>query len=212
MIDVSDLNNASYTGSFTTDIDCISHNMYEHDGLLYQANYTSGARVFDVATNPDDPAEVAFLDTAPSRDTSSFNGCWNVYPFLPSGTVLASDLERGLFVMSIDALRLGAAQAVPELVPGTGTSFQVDISEYTAGTLDPSSPSLEVRALGVERSSPPHFHRRARPLRRSHLRLPLRDRGPVVDQRLDHERGRARSPARAPVEPVIAFAGVTRPT
>ena len=207
VIDVSDLDNATFTGSFTTDIDCISHNMYEHDGLLYQANYTSGVRVFDVASNPDDPEEIAFIDTAPSRDTSSFNGCWNVYPFLPSGTVLASDLERGLFVMSFDALRVDAAQAAPELVPGTGTSFQVDISEYTAGTLDPTSPSLEVRALGVERSFP-----------LTPTGVPGRFEGRISGFPCGTEvqwwvsasttNGiESTFPARAPVEPVIAFAG-----
>ncbi len=207
VIDVSDLNNATFTGAFTTDIRCISHNMYEHDGLLYQANYTSGVRVFDVATDPDDPEEIAFLDTAPTRDTASFHGCWNVYPFLPSGTILASDLERGLFVMSFDALRLDAAQAAPELVPGTGTSFQVDISEYTAGTLDPSSPSLEIRALGIERSFP-----------LVPTAVPGRFEGRISGFPCATEvqwwvsasttNGvESTFPARAPVEPVIAFAG-----
>ncbi|MEL6907025.1 MAG: choice-of-anchor B family protein, partial [Planctomycetota bacterium] len=79
VFDVTDLNNAVFTGEFTTPIRCISHNMYERDGLLFQANYTSGVRVFDVAADPDQPEEIAFFDTAPDRTDATFNGCWNVY-------------------------------------------------------------------------------------------------------------------------------------
>ncbi|MEL6713842.1 MAG: choice-of-anchor B family protein, partial [Planctomycetota bacterium] len=154
VFDVTDLDNAVFTGEFTTPIQCISHNMYERDGLLYQANYTSGVRVFDVAADPDQPEEIAFFDTAPDRTDATFNGCWSVYPFFPSGTIIASDLERGLFVLRLDPLDVSAAAPAPTLLSETGSSFSVDVTEFAPGAFDPASPTLEVRALGLEYTIP----------------------------------------------------------
>ena len=73
--------------------------MYSHNGLLFQANYTSGLRVFDIDGNDLNPSEVAFFDTAPTSSAASFNGLWSCYPYF-SGTIIGSDIERGLFVLS----------------------------------------------------------------------------------------------------------------
>ena len=80
--------------------------MYSHNGLLFQANYTSGLRVFDIDANDLNPTEVAFFDTAPSSSATSFNGLWSCYPYFPSGTIIGSDIERGLFVLSLDGIQL----------------------------------------------------------------------------------------------------------
>ena len=69
--------------------------------LIFEANYTSGLRVFD-ASDPDNPVEIAFFDTRPEGDETDFFGLWGNYPFLPSGTVIGSDEQRGLFVWTID--------------------------------------------------------------------------------------------------------------
>ncbi|MFZ9943432.1 MAG: carboxypeptidase regulatory-like domain-containing protein, partial [Bacteroidia bacterium] len=34
-----------------------------------------------------------------------FNGCWGVYPFLPSGTIVASDIDNGLYVLTPNYIR-----------------------------------------------------------------------------------------------------------
>ena len=52
-----------------------------------------------------DPEEIAFFDTLPSPvdNGPGFNGAWGVYPFLPSdpsGTLLVSNIEDGLFVLA----------------------------------------------------------------------------------------------------------------
>ncbi len=36
-----------------------------------------------------------------------YHGCWGVYPFLPSGYIIASDISEGLFVLGIDSIHLG---------------------------------------------------------------------------------------------------------
>ena len=42
---------------------------------------------------------VAWFDTYPADDGASFNGLWSNYPYFPSGIVVATSMERGLFVL-----------------------------------------------------------------------------------------------------------------
>ncbi|MCG3128997.1 MAG: hypothetical protein CHACPFDD_03893 [Phycisphaerae bacterium] len=97
VIDVSSLTSPVVMPSFANSSPAIGHNLYVKGDYIYEANYRSGLRVFD-ASNPLAPVEVAWFDTWPTDDQPSFNGLWGNYPFLPSGIVLGSDLERGLFV------------------------------------------------------------------------------------------------------------------
>ncbi|MCZ6698457.1 MAG: choice-of-anchor B family protein, partial [Planctomycetota bacterium] len=98
VFDVSDLENPVLANTFTSGLAAIDHNMYFHNGFIYEANYTTGLRIFQ-ATDPVNPVEVAWFDTYPGNNNSSFNGAWSVYPFFPSGTIIVSDLNRGLFVL-----------------------------------------------------------------------------------------------------------------
>ncbi len=102
VINVEDPANPFLVGTYTTGLAAIDHNLYTRDGLVYQANYRSGLRVFD-ALDPVNPVEIAFFDTFPGSDAPEFNGAWSNYPFFPSGNVLISDIERGLFIVRIDA-------------------------------------------------------------------------------------------------------------
>lgn len=116
---VGDPDNVTYVGYFENDSFSIGHNMYTAHGLLYQANYRSGLRVFDVNADPLDPDEVAWFDTQPGNDDADFGGTWSVYPYLPSGVVLLSDREQGLFVLRLDQ-ELGDALCSPAAVNSTG--------------------------------------------------------------------------------------------
>jgi choice-of-anchor B domain-containing protein len=82
VFDVSDIDDPQYEGSFTNGNTAVGHNMYSLDGILYQANYRSGLRLFDLA-NPAQPVEMGYFDTYPSNDADGFNGLWSVYPYLP---------------------------------------------------------------------------------------------------------------------------------
>ena len=71
--------------------------------MVYQANYTSGLRILEFsALATDTLSEVSFFDTYPEDNAPSFDGAWGVYPFFPSGTIVVSDINRGLFVLSPD--------------------------------------------------------------------------------------------------------------
>ena len=43
--------------------------------------------------------ETHFIDTFPNSDSAAFNGAWSVYPYFPSGNIVISDIESGLFVV-----------------------------------------------------------------------------------------------------------------
>ena len=103
VIDVSDLVNPVEVGTFTNGSTAIDHNLYTRANLIFESNYRSGLRVFDAA-DAAHPVEIAYFDTFPGSDSASFSGAWSNYPYLPSGTVLGSDINSGLFVWSVDAL------------------------------------------------------------------------------------------------------------
>ncbi|MEL6741611.1 MAG: choice-of-anchor B family protein, partial [Planctomycetota bacterium] len=124
IIDVTDLTNPTFRGTHTTGLQAADHNLYTVDEFVFQANYRSGLRVFNAA-DPLNPVEVAFFDSFPNSNSSQFNGAWSSYPFFDSGTVIMSDIERGLFVLRVDAIedervRIRPAGDRPETIDPAG--------------------------------------------------------------------------------------------
>lgn len=76
----------------------IPHNSHVKGNYLYTSYYTDGVVIHDI-TYPNNLIEVANYDTSPF-DTPNFQGCWGVYPFFESGTIVASDRKEGLIVLS----------------------------------------------------------------------------------------------------------------
>jgi choice-of-anchor B domain-containing protein len=74
----------------------IVHNVHVKQDTAFVSWYTEGVRLFDV-TDPTLPAEWAYYDTYPGY-SGGFHGVWEVAPFFPSGTFIASDIETGLYV------------------------------------------------------------------------------------------------------------------
>ncbi len=100
IFDVSDITDPQYAGWGTSGLPASDHNNYWHDGKLFQANYRSGLQVLD-ATDPLNLERIAWFDTHPETDNAGFAGSWSCYPFFPSGTVIISDMQRGLFVVRL---------------------------------------------------------------------------------------------------------------
>ena len=144
VFDVSDPGNASYIGAFDNGNAAIGHNMYERDGILFQANYTSGIRAFDLNQSLNSPPEVGFFDTAPNSSNTSFNGLWSCFVGFPSGTIIGSDIESGLFVLRFGPPELSIAlgEPTPETIDPSGGNYLVEITELIPGSMDPNSPTL----------------------------------------------------------------------
>ena len=76
----------------------IPHNAHVFGNFLVTSYYSDGVTVHDL-THPHNMVEVGYYDTYPQQ-TTSYDGCWGAYPFLPSGLLLATDITEGLFVLS----------------------------------------------------------------------------------------------------------------
>jgi choice-of-anchor B domain-containing protein len=134
IIDISDLSNPTQVGTFTSGSTSIDHNLYVRDQYIFESNYTSGLRVFD-ASDPLHPTQIAYFDTIAANDSPIFNGTWSVYPYFPSGTVILSDMARGLFILQVDAI--------------DGERIDIDLEGQAPQLLDPNG-GTEIRALVAE--------------------------------------------------------------
>jgi len=74
----------------------IPHNVHYQNGFLVISYYTDGVKIVD-AHEPDNLVEVGSYDTYFDRE-DGFHGAWGAFPFLPSGLILVSDIETGLYV------------------------------------------------------------------------------------------------------------------
>ncbi|HHN79061.1 MAG TPA: choice-of-anchor B family protein, partial [Phycisphaerales bacterium] len=148
VIDVSDPANPVLLGTFSSGRPSIDHNLYTRDEFIFQANYRSGLRVFN-GSDPVNPIEIGYFDTFPNSDAAQFNGAWSVYPFFPSGTVIVSDIERGLFILDVTALDaerliISPVGEVPTtLDPAGGAVMSVSINAFNT-QLDASSVALSI--------------------------------------------------------------------
>ena len=96
--DLRDLDDPILVKEFFTENTASDHNLYIRGNLMFQSNYNSGLRVFDI-TDVENPREVGFLDTVPGPDSPSMNGSWSNYPFFNSGIVVVTSGREGLFVV-----------------------------------------------------------------------------------------------------------------
>ncbi len=100
--DVSDLSNITELDRIRTSIydanEVIPHNTHVKDDFLVTSYYTSGLQIVD-ASQPDILIETAYYDTSPVAG-DGYDGAWGAYPYLPSGNILVSDRQEGLFILS----------------------------------------------------------------------------------------------------------------
>ncbi|MEO7080235.1 MAG: choice-of-anchor B family protein [Flavobacteriales bacterium] len=138
----------------------IPHNVYWLDHYLVVSYYTYGVVIYD-ATHPDNLVEVGHYDTSPYTGYG-FHGAWGVYPFFPSGNLVISDIEGGLYVLAptyeratwlkglvTDAIT-GAPvnQALVTLVSSTAKDSTSFNGRYALGTADAGTYTVTVSAAG----------------------------------------------------------------
>ena len=102
VIDITDLDAPAHAFTYEASTSSRDHNLYVVGNRVFQANYTTGLRVLEFM----DPglgeiSEVAFFDTYPADDSLAFDGAWSVYPYLPSGNIIVSDVSNGLFILTL---------------------------------------------------------------------------------------------------------------
>jgi choice-of-anchor B domain-containing protein len=101
-------------------IGAIAHNPFiVGNSKLYLSYYHDGVYMFDIS-DPVNPVILAYYDTYPENSGyAGYAGCWGVYPFMPSGTIFASDMSHGLFALRMNntglnsSLKKGTAEVYP---------------------------------------------------------------------------------------------------
>ncbi|MCB0429514.1 MAG: choice-of-anchor B family protein [Flavobacteriales bacterium] len=102
MLDVSDLSDIKVVATFGSGVDSMSmaHNPLIKGDYLYVAYYHDGFELYDIS-DPANPIKRGYYRTYSAGDHDSYRGAWGCYPFLPSGHVLVSDMQYGLFVLDV---------------------------------------------------------------------------------------------------------------
>ncbi len=160
--DVSDLSNVKMVDRIQSahSAGSIVHNTFYRNGYLITSYYTDGVLLHDAA-RPHNLIETGFYDTSPYSGTG-FNGCWGVYPWLPSGNIIASDIEAGLFILkptykracylegivfnSKDSARMAGVSV--QLLPDSLITFTDDSGRFAFGTVDSGPYSVRFSKTG----------------------------------------------------------------
>lgn len=104
--DVTDLSNIVETDQVQTaaGTGVIPHNTFVINDYLVTSYYTEGITIHD-ASYPDNIIETGHFDTSPNYSGNGYHGSWGTYPYLPSGIILASDIEEGLYTLQPTYIR-----------------------------------------------------------------------------------------------------------
>jgi hypothetical protein len=100
--DFRDLDAPEVIGTYEGMTNATDHNLYTHEGRLYEANYRSGVRVFDLADVADGMlTELAWFDTDPTGDGPELMGAFTALPYFERDIVVVTDMQRGVFVLDV---------------------------------------------------------------------------------------------------------------
>lgn len=139
--DISDLSDIQYKGEFrpTPGTNSIPHYTWNKEHWLTTAWYRDGLVITD-NSHPEAIVMTGWYDTSPLSG-NGFNGAWGVYPYFPSGNVVVSDIEEGLFVLGVDyvsaAFLSGTVTDASTSAPLFGVSVELsDPSGSTSTALD----------------------------------------------------------------------------
>lgn len=83
----------------------IVHNTHVRaDWFAVNSWYRDGFNIVDVSY-PNNMIVTGYYDTYSAGSGNGFSGAWGVYPFLPSGTILVSNIDEGMYVLTPNYVR-----------------------------------------------------------------------------------------------------------
>ena len=96
---ISDLGDVEETDriQFDPGSNTIVHNAHVLNDYVITSYYKAGVTIHDVS-DPYNIIQTGHYDTSPLSG-NGYGGAWGVYPFFPSGNLVVSDIEEGLFVL-----------------------------------------------------------------------------------------------------------------
>ncbi|MBI5916474.1 MAG: choice-of-anchor B family protein, partial [Bacteroidetes bacterium] len=140
--DISDLGNIMELDQFrpeaTIGIGTIPHNVHVWNDWVVTAYYTNGTIIID-GSRPENMIEVGNFDSFVSNPAGFF-GVWGVYPYFPSGIVIASDMQNGLLVYDVNYVRAcwleGKVTNAITSAAVSGATVSISSPQANAGTSD----------------------------------------------------------------------------
>lgn len=110
IVDVQNFSNITPVSSFIPYSTSTPHNPYLiSNSIAVVSCYQDGLLVYNIA-NPASPLVAGFFDTYPWGGAPSGNylggpyrGNWGAYPWLPSGLIIANDMQTGVFILDPSA-------------------------------------------------------------------------------------------------------------
>ena len=150
-VDVSNLSNLSVNTTFSSNVGATPHNPFIVGNTCYIAYYQDGLYAFDVS-DVNNPLQLGYFDTYYQNPAGiylspAYKGAWGAYPFLPSGKMLVSDMQNGLFVLDISAvqsLQQVSAETGVEIYPNpvkSNSSITFSFYEAASGLMQLSDPA-----------------------------------------------------------------------
>jgi len=161
--DLDDIQEVDRIQAWSGYSDVIPHNTHVDGDFIITSYYRDGVSIVDVS-NPSNLIEVGYYDTSDDFSGNGFNGAWGAYPWLPSGNILVTDIENGLFVIEpkytnasfLEGIITDANTSVPmsnvtiQIVGENYTSLSSLDGSYETGTADAGVYSVIFTAPGYE--------------------------------------------------------------
>lgn len=163
--DVTNLNNVTETDRTQVDpgSNTIIHNTYFLNNYCITSYYTYGITIHDV-TRKNNLIETGNYDTSPGFSGDGFHGAWGVWPYLPSGNIIVSDIETGLWIFKPTYKRACYLEGVVrdsscntllnnvkiEIVQDTVQDFSNFLGKYSMGTVDSGTYTIRYSKAGYQ--------------------------------------------------------------
>ncbi len=108
-VDVQNLGNIQPVKDFIPYNTTTPHNPFIKGNFALVSCYQDGLHIYDIS-QPNNINIVGYFDTHPQGGAntgyygaSAYRGNWGAYPYLPSGNIIANDMQNGMFVLSASA-------------------------------------------------------------------------------------------------------------
>jgi choice-of-anchor B domain-containing protein len=161
--DVSDVSNIQFIDKIQSQnggSNSVVHNTHIKNDYAVTSWYKDGVVITDVH-RPQNMVNVGWFDTN-ALSGGGYEGCWGVYPFLPSGNLVVSDMQEGLYVLTpsyvracylegnaLDSICGAPIAGVKVTIVGGGALDSTNaVGEYKTGTPDAGTYTITFEKAG----------------------------------------------------------------
>lgn len=153
VLDLSNIGNMTPLRKFLPHPRTTPHNPCIRNQFAIISCYEDGLFIYDL-TNPSNPSLAGYFDTYPQGGdntgvygTINYRGNWGNYPYLPSGKIIASDMQNGIFILDATS---AYTTTVKDYVGITSTEPQIELQlEQRGNQIFISSPANNLGNLTI---------------------------------------------------------------